>query len=59
MAAWRHGIIAADKARSISNGSLIADCPFHETDQQMLRLYPAPLVTRSFFFCLVGEARTI
>lgn len=44
-------IIPAGKARPISNGLLIADCPFHETGKQMLHLYPAPLVTRPFFFC--------
>jgi hypothetical protein len=31
-------IIPADKARPIHNGSLIADCPFHETGRQMLSL---------------------
>ena len=30
------------RARPISNGSLIADCPFHETGRQMLQLYPSP-----------------
>jgi hypothetical protein len=44
-------IIPADKARPIHNGSLIADCPFHETGRQMLYLYPAPPMTRPYFFC--------
>ena len=51
MAAWRHAIIPAGHARPIGNGSLIADCPFHETGKHMLYLYPAPPVTSPFFFC--------
>jgi hypothetical protein len=38
MSAVRSAIIPADKARPIRNGSLIADCPFHETGKHMLRL---------------------
>ncbi len=48
MSAAPSAIIPASKARPISNGSLIADCPFHETGKQMLQLYPAP---RPFFIC--------
>ena len=54
-------IIPAGKARPIGNGSLVADCPFHDTgplrqrasaaSRRALYLYPAPPVTRPFFFC--------
>jgi hypothetical protein len=51
MSATRSAIIPAGKARPIGNGSLIADCPFHKTGKHTLYLYPAPPVTRPFFFC--------
>jgi len=44
MSAAHSAIIPAGKARPISNGSLIADCPFHETGQHRLQLYPAAAV---------------
>jgi hypothetical protein len=49
MSATHSAIIPAGKARPISNGGLIADCPFHETGKQMLQLYPA---LRPFFHLL-------
>ena len=50
MANWRHAIIPAGQARPIGYGSLIADCPFHDAGRRTLYLYPAPPVTRPFFF---------
>jgi hypothetical protein len=38
MSAAHSAIIPAGNARPISNGSLMADCPFHETGEHMLRL---------------------